>query len=313
MLGPEDLLWGLAIPGIRAEHRCKGESEDEKVGGSPGMARYLACVQPIQRQSSVPLGAAPVPRFERQSSHGFDIPCWDRRQHQQTACTKDRFSLRRSSATRARRIVAASYKAEDWLRVQRLYAANAFSPMWFDTTGDVRRLQPRAAVLIEALSNASDQALPLEKYPYDALLDALAKLKNGGAASTASAAAADVALTATFVAFGTDLLIGQINPHTVNRGWHIDPTNVDVDSVLKNAMNQEQFSEAIATLEPQDSDYVMLKRHLARYRQVVAAGGWPTLQSRGSLKPGDSTASNFLDQLLTRLQIVSDRVKFPRE
>jgi len=198
------------------------------------------------------------------------------------------------------------YERGDWTRVQRIYAAGGHRPVWIDNTGDALRLQNRAASVIAALAAASDHALRVDAYGSAALLVALEPLRPGGLrtsgpVSPATAARADVLLTASLVAYATDLLTGQIDPRSVNREWHIDPQNVDVDSVVASVLRQEAPSDAIAALQPRDPEYAVLMRELARYRQRVASGGWPQVSSRRVLRPGDTTTSHTLGALLGRL------------
>ncbi|WP_373058676.1 hypothetical protein, partial [Gemmatimonas sp.] len=147
---------------------------------------------------------------------------------------------------------AAVYRSGDWKRVERIYTAGGHRPVWIDSTGDTLRFRQRTASLVDALAAAGDHALRVDAYGSASLLAALAALRAGGAVTTATQARADVLLTASFVAYATDLLIGQIDPRSVNREWHIDSRSVDVDSVLASMLHQEVLSDAIAALQPRD-------------------------------------------------------------
>ena len=196
---------------------------------------------------------------------------------------------------------AALYRSGDWRRVQRIYAARGHRPAWIDSTGDTLRFRQRTASLVDALAAAGDHALRVDAYGSASLLGALDALRAGGAISTAKQARADVLLTASFVAYATDLLIGQIDPRSVNRQWHIDSRSIDVDSVLASVLHQAVLSDAIAALQPRDPEYAILMQELARYRQLVVSGGWAQVSSRRVLHPGDIATSHVLGALLGRL------------
>ncbi len=196
---------------------------------------------------------------------------------------------------------AAVYRSGDWKRVERIYTAGGHRPVWIDSTGDTLRFRQRTASLVDALAAAGDHALRVDAYGSASLLAALEALRAGGAVTTATQARADVLLTASFVAYATDLLIGQIDPRSVNREWHIDSRSVDVDSVLASMLHQEVLSDAIAALQPRDPEYVILLQELARYRQLVASGGWTQVSTRRVLHPGDTATSHVLGALLGRL------------
>jgi murein L,D-transpeptidase YcbB/YkuD len=116
-------------------------------------------------------------------------------------------------------------------------------------------------------------------------------------------AAADVLLSAAYVALAEDLLIGQVDPRRVSQGWHIDPQKVDVDSALAQRLRFEPLDRAIAQLRPADEDYDALRSQLFRFQEIVAQGGWPVVPAGSSLKPRDTTAADRLTTLAKRLRI----------
>ncbi|WP_411282103.1 L,D-transpeptidase family protein [Gemmatimonas sp.] len=193
------------------------------------------------------------------------------------------------------------YGSGDWKRVQRIYAAGGHRPVWIDSTGDTLRFQHRTASLVDALAAAGDHALRVGAYESAALRESLEALHAGGTITPGMEARADVLLTASFVAYATDLLTGQIDPRSVNREWHIDSRSVDLDSVLTSMLHQEVLSDAIAALQPRDPEYAILMQEFSRYRQLVASGGWTQVASRRVLHPGDTATAQVLGALLGRL------------
>ncbi|MGZ9120196.1 MAG: L,D-transpeptidase family protein [Gemmatirosa sp.] len=193
------------------------------------------------------------------------------------------------------------YAAHRWQHVGRLYRGTDHGPLWIDGA----RARARATALLDAVSDAPAHALRLDAYPLEEARDALRTLPSDDASAEAGAAIAraDVLLSATFVAYSEDLLTGQVDPRSVNREWHIDPRDVDVDSALARSLRHESFAEALALLGPQDPDYAALRAALARYRGIVAAGGWPEVPAVGVLRPGDTTSAGRLGPLLARLHV----------
>lgn len=208
-----------------------------------------------------------------------------------------------SAAIRQRLAVSTpqgDYSPADWKRLQVLYTAQQHRALWIDTAAGAQPLRPKAARLVETVTSAAGEGLAPSGYLQAELRAALIDVQQNPS-STEALARADVLLTAAFVAYASDLLSGQIEPRSVNREWHIDPRDVDIDSALVESLRHASFAEALALLRPQDADYAMLMRELARYRQVVAGGGWARVPSLGVLRPGDAATAGTLSMLMGRL------------
>ena len=192
------------------------------------------------------------------------------------------------------------FPAHRWRHVRTLYDGRRHRPIWLAERRGGRALGASASTLVDALADAPTQGLRLDGYPWSELRAALSGVQ-GASPSPAALARADVLLTAALVAHAEDLLTGQVDPRSVNREWHIDPQDVDVDSALTQTLRRESFAEALALLRPQDADYATLMRELDRYRRIVAGGGWPTVPELGVLRPGDVASAGALGTLLGRL------------
>jgi murein L,D-transpeptidase YcbB/YkuD len=112
---------------------------------------------------------------------------------------------------------------------------------------------------------------------------------------------ADVLLTATYAALGENLLVGQVDPKSIGQSWHIDPQDENVDSALVRTLGQMPLDRAINAMRPQDEDYAGLQKELARFRDVVAKGGWARVPAGKALKRGDSDSPQRLAALRARL------------
>jgi murein L,D-transpeptidase YcbB/YkuD len=116
-------------------------------------------------------------------------------------------------------------------------------------------------------------------------------------------ASADVIMTAAFVALGEDYLTGQVDPKSIAQNWHIDPQDEQVDSALVRAIRFSAIDKAIATLRPQDSDYVGLRKALDQYQQIVVKGGWKGVPGGKPVKPGERMEPARVAALAQRLAI----------
>ncbi len=176
-----------------------------------------------------------------------------------------------------------------------LYQREQHHPLWLSGVGENARVN----ALVDALLHAPGQALRVDGYGLEALALALERARTQPTA--AALADADVRLTAAFVAYGTDLLTGQLDPATITRAWHIDPQRVDVDAILSAALATPDITAALAALRPQDASYAALTQSLAEYRQIVDRGGWPVVPDGVAVRPGDTVTAGFAGALLGRL------------
>jgi murein L,D-transpeptidase YcbB/YkuD len=180
----------------------------------------------------------------------------------------------------------ANITAHQWQHVQGLYRGASYAPLWIGDAG----LLPRARSLIGALSRAGDDGMSTAAYPLAALDSAVGRLDvRASATNVGLAARADILLTSVFAAFGEHMLRGQIDPRRVQPAWHIAPADLDVDSALVRVLRAPVFESALVELRPEQRGYDALRESLARYRRIVAAGGWPRLAGDRTLRLGDTT------------------------
>jgi murein L,D-transpeptidase YcbB/YkuD len=187
---------------------------------------------------------------------------------------------------------------EAWKHTRRLYRRYAYTPLWFIEDGLTK---DRAGALIDAVLEANADALKLDGYPIAKLAEALAAVRRTKQPSAEQVADADVLLTATYAALAEDLLVGQVNPKTVGQSWHIAPNDENVDSALVRTLGRMPLDAAIGAMRPRDEDYAGLRKELARYRDLVAKGGWVSVPEGRVLKRGDSDSPQRLAALRARL------------
>jgi len=187
-----------------------------------------------------------------------------------------------------------------WKHAVKLYAEYGGYPIWLDGDGLRER---RTKTLMTALLNADNDALALDAYPLDDLHRLLAALLKAKRPSAELLGDVDVVLTATYVTLGQDLLTGQVDPSSVSQDWHIKPTPAQVDSALGRFLKDRRFDITMTQMRPEYAEYKELQKQLARFRQIIAKGGWDSVPPGKPLKPGDSAPAERLTALRDRLRV----------
>ena len=162
---------------------------------------------------------------------------------------------------------------ERWDRVRTLYRAYENAPLWLEPEG----VKDRASALLDALAGAGDHALRTDAYPIDSIRHVVNAKRIDSAATAADIANADVLLTAAYVGYASDMLVGQVDPRTISQSWHIPARRAAVDSALLHTLQDSSIAEGLQEMAPQDSEYVVLVREYSHYREIVAKGGWPVV------------------------------------
>ena len=165
---------------------------------------------------------------------------------------------------------------ERWERVRTLYRVYESAPLWLEPEG----VKDRASALLDALAEAGNHALRTDAYPIDSIRHVVDAKRIDSAATPADIANADVLLTAAYVGYASDMLVGQVDPRTVSQSWHIPARRAAVDSALLHTLQDSSIADGLRQMAPQDSEYVVLMREYAHYRDIVAKGGWPDCLAR---------------------------------
>ena len=127
----------------------------------------------------------------------------------------------------------------------------------------------------------------MDAYPVGPFAKAMASIAETPKPTADQLADADVIMTASFVALAQDYVRGQVDPKSVAQNWHIDPQTEQVDSALARAIRISAIDKSIASLRPQDPDYVGLRKALDQYQQIVVKGGWKGVPGGKPVKPGE--------------------------
>jgi murein L,D-transpeptidase YcbB/YkuD len=189
---------------------------------------------------------------------------------------------------------------ERWRRVSALYASYDNSPLWLEEGG----VKSRTTALLDAIRHAPEDALDTSGYPVDALERVVNTSRITDTASAQTIADADVLLTSAYVAYASDMLIGQVTPSKVSQNWHTGSGVAERDSAVTHALEEPDMAQALAQMAPQDPDYAALKAAYARYKQVAAAGGWPTVTA--TMNDADALAAVHARHVSEMMDSTSD-------
>lgn len=186
------------------------------------------------------------------------------------------------------------------------YRKNNYQPMWLDAS---RRLE-KVKALAEAIECAGDDGLVPLDYHLDVIYDLLVGVMRQSSAKHPRPWAPDLwadlelILTDAFLLYGSHLAAGRVNPETRHTGWKINVGAVDLSASLTRAAATGNIDAALAELRPAHRGYTALREALARLRRLADTGGWPVLDARKTLKPGDRGAA--VGDLRHRLAIGGD-------
>ena len=180
----------------------------------------------------------------------------------------------------------------------RVYEGRNFRPAW-SGTGKVDEL----VQLIEA--TAADGLDPAD-YHLGEIRRARTMLADGHSIDAAERAAIDIGLTDSLIRLGYHQRFGKVNPYNLDPHWNFtrELRNGDPAMVMQEALESDSLTAYIEALFPRAELYRQLQRHLAEYRQLASAGGWPVVPEGPTLRPGDRDAR--LAVLARRLAVTGD-------
>ena len=149
----------------------------------------------------------------------------------------------------------------------------ANDPLW---TGS-RVGNARAQALVGAIRASGDHGLNPAWYN-------LAEVEKATTAG-ADPAAAEALLTATFVAYASDVSTGRVRANRIDKEISIDQRKVDRADLLKAAADAPDFAAYLASLPPK-GDYPALQKALAIWREKRAKAAFTPMPDGVALKPG---------------------------
>jgi murein L,D-transpeptidase YcbB/YkuD len=162
-----------------------------------------------------------------------------------------------------------------------VYANRDFQPMWTESD--------RVEQLISMLETAPEDGLRIADYHVDRLRSLASRAQNPGTAL--DRADLDILATEALIRFGYHQLFGKVDPQALDSNVNFTrqfigdrpPVEAIPRIIASRTPLQEQLEQAIH----RSPFYLTLRRHLADYHAIAAAGGWPSVPEGPTLHPGD--------------------------
>ena len=163
-------------------------------------------------------------------------------------------------------------------RLTELYHGNGLQPFWI-VDG---KPGPRAAETLAVLEDAESQGLVTADYFVDKIH------QYWDSTDTAGRVRLDILLTMGMLRYTADQRQGRMEPRKVNPKLFATARDVDVDWVAlrKTAFEAPDMKTFLEQQAPPFPQYGQLRKKLAEYRAIATTGGWASIPTGTTLKPG---------------------------
>lgn len=173
------------------------------------------------------------------------------------------------------RVAGITFSREDILPA--FYARRGYAPAWSDPA--------RIAGLLGILSAAPEHGLD----PAD-FFTAHLRTSAPDPGDVPGVASRDLLLTEALIRYGYQRRFGKVNPISLEPAWNFGrgfAEGADPVAVLAEAIDSPSLASYLDEKIPGGPWYRSLKAALARYRGIVASGGWPLVPPGPTLHVGD--------------------------
>ena len=177
------------------------------------------------------------------------------------------------------------------------YGQRQNQPAWFDDG----RLGRQAGELIALLAELDGAGLDSRDFRVPELKAAAERI-SAGEAAPGDGERLELGLTWAALLAASQLRHGRVAPAALGGRWEIEREPVDLAAVLAEGLGNGEIDETLRRLDPDHPQFVALLQALARYREIAARGGWPTVPKGPVLKPGEMGEASRLRALAQRLQ-----------
>jgi murein L,D-transpeptidase YcbB/YkuD len=190
--------------------------------------------------------------------------------------------------------------------IKAFYKGRNYQPGWSQDDN-----QMQAKTLIRAVEEAYGDGLTPDHYHLGLIRSLVDNIEKGS--DPGRIADLDILLTDAFLTLGCHLSAGCVDPVTIEAEWFAKRGNVDVSTVLEQALRKKQIRESLIKLRPEQDSYSKLRQALAQYRELSSKGEWPMVSRGPSLKI--NSISGRVVELRKRLSASHDlgAVKINRE
>lgn len=186
------------------------------------------------------------------------------------------------------------------------YSSNLYQPIWFEDNS----LNGLGRELLDQIK--SDKTVAEDLSFYKLYRDVKSKVN-----SKKFTAALDIKMSKLYKSYMDYLIRGNVNwnsfdghikrlkkKYDYNVGWeHVTPP-YSSKKILDIAKLDGSFGNYFSRVEPKRFKYKKLKSYLKKYIDIKHSGGWSTMKSRVTLKPGSS--SEDIPRIRKRLKLIGD-------
>lgn len=191
--------------------------------------------------------------------------------------------------------VAGQPVADAWF-LARFYERRQFTPAWSSTA----KLQ----ALLAAVAGSHRHGLNPEDYHLETLSGLVAAA--GDALPSPAGAELELLATDALARLAFHLRFGKVNPEQLESTWNFTRTTGGVSPVtaIQALLVVDDLEAALESHAPDNEYYRALMIHLAAYRKIAAAGGWPQIEGGETLRL--EVQSPRVAALRTLLEITGD-------
>ena len=190
--------------------------------------------------------------------------------------------------------------------IKHSYSANLYDSIWIKDSS----LSTLGDELISQIKNDKTVASDLPFYKLYKSLKSDINSKNYSAKT-------EFKLMKLYKAYMDYLIKGEINwgafdsgisrlkkKYDYNVGWEHFTPKYSAKKILTSAILSGTFGSSFTKVEPKRFKYKKLKKYLVKYIAIKNSGGWSTVKSAGTLKPGSTSAA--IPKIRKRLKAVGD-------
>lgn len=178
------------------------------------------------------------------------------------------------------------------------YLKRNFNPAWTKKR-DIQEF-------IEILEAGYDEGLNPEDYHLSGIISYQGiKRKN-----EVEKAELDLLLTDAFLSYTSHMLVGKVDPQSIQAEWQIHRREADLVEVLHKALSTGKIAEHIDELRPNWWVYNGLKDYLKSYREIEKKGGWTAIPEGETLKKDqqDERVSLLKERLIWTGELKSEDI-----
>jgi len=193
----------------------------------------------------------------------------------------DMLRSRLEHGTQGAELIAGGVKLQTGQLMLDIYANTDFKLAW--TRDEQLDGLNRIAAQLER------EGLNPDDLPLKALADARASVRQDG--TDAALITQDFLATETLLRAAYQLKFGKVNPATLDNDWNFSRAllaDQTPTSFFVAATSAKDIAVFIAERYPRNMFYKSTVSALALYRDIEAAGGWPTVSAGETIHPGDS-------------------------